>query len=69
MRRHNSVGGYRIYPSSPQVSELLGRATNAVSVFREGMDRLNTQRQLTYEQHQQLNHLDQSHQLRQKNSV
>ena len=58
MRPHNSVGGFRIYPSSPQASESLDRAVAAIGQFREGMDRLNTERQLTETQQQQLNHLD-----------
>ena len=58
MRPHNSVGGYRIYPTSPQASESLDRAVAAIGQFREGMDRLNTERQLTETQQHQLNHLD-----------
>ena len=60
MRPHNSVGGFRIYPSSPQTSELLEIAIANIGLFREGMDRLNRERQLTETQQNQVDHLDPS---------
>lgn len=47
MRPHNSVGGFRIYPSSPTDAEFADRGGAIIAQFNEGMDRLNTERQLT----------------------
>ena len=58
MRPHNSVGGFRIYPSSPQAAESHERAIASIGQFREGMDRLNRERQLTQTQQQRLDQLD-----------
>ena len=58
MRQHNSVGGYRIYPSSRQASESLEAAVAVIGQFREGMDRLNRERQLTQVQQNLVNNLD-----------
>ena len=58
MRSHNSVGGYRIYPSSPQVAEFLARGSALIGQFNEGMDRLNTARQLTERQRDLVDQLD-----------
>ena len=58
MRPHNSVGGYRIYPSSPQDAESVERGGAIIAQFNEGMDRLNTERQLTERQQHLVNQLD-----------
>ena len=58
MRPHNSVGGYRIYPTSPQVAESVDRGVTIISQFNEGMDRLNRERQLTQTQQNLVDHLD-----------
>ena len=58
MRPHNSVGGFRIYPTSPQVAELVERGRAIIGQFNEAMDRLNTERQLTERQQQQVDSLD-----------
>ena len=47
MRPHNSVGGYRVYPTSPADAETAEAEIAILSQFNEGMDRLNTERQLT----------------------
>ena len=58
MRPHNSVGGFRIYPTSPQVAESVERGRAIIGQFNEAMDRLNIERQLTERQQQQVDHLD-----------
>ena len=52
MRSSNSVGGFRIYPTSPEDAE---SAKNCIAIqgqFNDGMDRLNRERELTPRQHQ-----------------
>ena len=58
MRPHNSVGGYRIYPTSPDLAEACDTAIAIRAQFREGMDRLNTERRLTETQQLQVDQLD-----------
>ena len=58
MRPHNSVGGYRIYPTSPQVAEFIDRGVATVAQFNEGMDRLNSERRLTQTQQNLVDNLD-----------
>ena len=58
MKPHNSVGGFRIYPSSPQAAELVEMRVALLGQFNEGMERFDTQRQLTQAQQQRINHLD-----------
>ena len=58
MRPHNSVGGYRIYPTSPDFAEACDTAVAIQGQFREGMDRLNTEQQLTERQQRQVDQLD-----------
>ena len=57
MRPHNSVGGYRIYPTAPDFAEACDRAVAIRGKFREGMDCLNTERQLTARQQAQVDQL------------
>ena len=66
MRLRNSVGGFRMYPTSPQVAELAERRFAIIGQFNEGMDRLNTQQQLTDRQNQVVNQLDPTSQLANK---
>ena len=58
MRPHNSVGGYRIYPTAPDFAEACNTAVAIRGQFREGMDRLNTERQLTERQQRQVDQFD-----------
>ena len=58
MRPNNSVGGYRIYPKAPDFAEACDRAVAIRGQFREGMDRLHTERQLTDRQQRQVDQLD-----------
>ena len=58
MRPHNSVGGYRIYPTSPDTAEACNTAVAVLGQFREGMDRLSAERQLTERQQNQVDQLD-----------
>ena len=57
MRNRNSVGGQRIFPGNPILEDInnLGRAL--IAQFREGMDRLNDERELTIEQQHVVAHL------------
>ena len=63
MRPNNSVGGYRIYPSSPAEAENEDLCVAALGQFNEGMDRLNRERRLTQMQQQLINRLDPGSQL------
>ena len=58
MRSHNSVGGFRIYPTSPADAEARDRAVAILAQFREGMDRFNSAKQLTECQQSQVDQLD-----------
>ena len=58
MRPHNSVGGYRVYPTSPAAAEAADHAITVTSQFNEGMDRLNRERQLTEREQHLLDNLD-----------
>ena len=66
MRPNNSVGGYRLYPSSPVDAEMASIATGIIGQFNEGMDRLNRERQLTETQQQVVNNLNPNSQLGRK---
>ena len=50
MRSRNSVGGQRIRPGNPSLEDVhnLGRAL--IAQFREGMDQLNRERELSQEE-------------------
>ena len=63
MKANNSVGGYRLYPSSPEVAESAGRVNAIIGRFNEGMDRLNRECELTETQQQLVNNLDSNCQL------
>ena len=58
MRPHNSVGGYRVYPTSPADAETANAEVAILGQFNEGMDRLNTERQLTDQEQYLVDHLD-----------
>ena len=58
MRPHNSVGGYRVYPTSPRDAEACDNALAVMGQFNEGMDRLHRERQLTEREQRLLDHLD-----------
>ena len=47
MRLRNSVGGQRIYPTSPEEAETAVMAIGIIGQFNEGLDRLNRERTLT----------------------
>ena len=57
MRNRNSVGGQRIFPGNPILEDInnLGRAL--IAQFREGMDRLNQERELTIEEQRLVDNL------------
>ena len=63
MRTRNSVGGYRVYPTSPADAEAAEHNIAVLGRFNEGMDRLNRERQLTEQEQHQVDHLDQNSQL------
>ena len=54
MKLRNSVGGQRIYPTSPEEAEMAAMAIGIIGQFNEGMDRFNRERTLTEQQHQLL---------------
>ena len=58
MRPHNSVGGYRVYPTSPADAQSADNNITTLSQFNEGMDRLNRERQLTEREQHLLDNLD-----------
>ena len=58
MRSNNSLGGYRIYPTSPEYADTVASGSATLGQFIEGMDRLNRDRQLTATEQQQLDHLN-----------
>lgn len=47
MRPHNSVGGYRIHPSSPAVADEADRSVAIMALFNEAKERLRTSSELT----------------------
>lgn len=47
MKAVNSVGGFRIYPSSSAMAEAANRVVAAIGQLNDGMDRLNRERVLT----------------------
>ena len=57
MKRHNSVGGSRTYPISPYMQECFQRASAILGQFNEGLDRLNSDRQLTPAEQQRVENL------------
>lgn len=57
MRTNNSVGGHRAYPSSPEASDAVARQQAILGQFRDGMDRLRRERELTETEQQRANHL------------
>ena len=66
MKKANSVGGHRTYPSTPQMHEIEARAQCEMGIFNDGLDRLNRERQLTAEQGQFLDHLADNAPLKQR---
>lgn len=56
MRRVNSVGGYRIYPTSPQSADVAAYAESVLGQFNDGMDRLHYHRELSPAEQQILSH-------------
>ena len=50
MRNRNSVGGQRILPGNPILEDMLNLGEALIAQFREGMDRLNRERGLTFEE-------------------
>ena len=58
MKRSNSVGGSRTYPISPYMQECFQRASAILGQFNEGLDRLNSERQLTPAEQQLIENLD-----------
>ena len=63
MRQANSVGGYRLYPTSPEDAEIAETNVAVRGQFNEGMDRLNTERQLTQREQQLIDQLHDDNQL------
>ena len=63
MRPNNSLGGYRIYPTSPEYADTVAAGFAIVGKFNEGMDRLNRDRQLTETERQLLDQLNPDSQL------
>ena len=46
------MGGQRIFPGSPILEDVNSFSQAIIAQFRDGMDRLNHERELTYEQQQ-----------------
>ena len=63
MRPHNSVGGYRIYPTSPADAEEADTQIALVALFNEGMDRLRRERELNQREQRLLANLPPNSQL------
>ena len=63
MRPNNSLGGYRIYPTSPAYAEEIEIGIAILGQFNEGMDLLNRECELTERQQQLVNALDPNTQL------
>ena len=63
MRPSNSVGGYRIYPSSPGQADAVAIGVAIIGQFNEGMDRLNRERELTQREQQLIDNLDPNSQI------
>ena len=58
MRPNNSVGGYRIYPTSPEDAEIATTVVGILGQFNESMDRMNSEWDLTQTQQQKLDRLN-----------
>ena len=63
MRPNNSVGGYRLYPSSPLEADTAEIGVAVLGQFNEGMDRLNRERQLTQREQDLVDNLSPNSQL------
>ena len=66
MRRTNSVGGHRLYPSSPAMHEIEARSQRDIGILRDGMDRLHNERQLSSQQERVLDQLDDNSPMKKK---
>ena len=66
MKRINSVGGYRIYPSSPGQSDAAARGNAILGRFREGMDRLYHERNLSESEQSLIGHMGHESEITQK---
>ena len=66
MRRVNSVGGHRMYPSTPAESDRVASGIAIISQFSEGLDRLNCHRELTPQQLSYVQSLDSRSDIAQK---
>lgn len=64
MRRVNSVGGYRIFPSSPDRADAAARGNAIFGQFNDGMDQLNTARRLSMNEQQRIASLEENNPLR-----
>lgn len=58
MRRRNSLGGHRLYPSSPEAANRVSRGLEVLDRFIEGLDNLRNARELTEEQHTIIQNLE-----------
>ena len=58
MRRINSVGGHRMYPSSPELSDLRERGDAIIGQFNDGMDQLHRERNLSNREQQLFDRLE-----------
>lgn len=63
MRKSNSVGGYRLYPTSPEDAEIEEINTAVLGQFNDGMDRLNRERELSQREQQLIDQLGADNQL------
>lgn len=57
MRNRNSVGGQRILPGSPVLEDIHNFGRSLMAQFREGMDRLHSERELSQEEQHRANNL------------
>ena len=57
MRSRNSVGGRRILPGSPVLEDIHNFGRSLIAQFREGMDRLHCERELSQEEHHRVGNL------------
>lgn len=66
MKRINSVGGHRLYPSTPADSDRVASGIAIIGQFIDGMDCLNRHRELTPQQVSYVESLDSRSEIAQK---
>lgn len=57
MKRLNSTGGYRIYPSSPDRADIVNHIGGSYGIFNDGLDRFRNAREMSPQQQSIINEL------------